>query len=438
MPHANATLTERGRLRLARRVVDEKWPLRRAAERFQVSVTTAKRWSQRYRMDGAAGMADRSSRPRTSPNRTPAPVERKVLHLRRSKRLGPVRIGWLLGLPASTCHAILRRHHSPRLADLDHSSRETIRRYEHVQPGDLIHVDVKKLGNIPDGGGHRSQGRHQGQLNRTATPGHINGINGAARLGYAYLHTAIDEHSRLAYTEILSDETKETATGFWRRAHAWFSAHGITISRVLTDNGACYISRLWHQTCAELGVAVKKTRPYRPQTNGKVERFHRTLADEWAYAKACTSENARRKALPRILHTYNYHRHHSAIGGPPASRVPNLAGQKTYRAQLTEHALAAHCLAVLQAAGATPADVVRSVVYVVSPDSAVLSAVWRHLQASPLAEAFSSASTLLGVAALGYDGQLVEVDLTAAVPPAAGGPDDETPTPRSGARPVTG
>jgi transposase InsO family protein len=329
MPHANAPLTERGRLRLARCVVDDKWPLRRAADRFQVSPTTAKRWADRYRTNGPAGMSDRSSRPHHSPNRTPRPVERRVLHLRRSKRLGPVRIGWRLGLAASTCHAILRRAGAVRLVHLDRATAEPIRRYEHRTPGDLIHVDVKKLGNIPDGGGHRTQGRHQGKLNRTATPGHTTGKNGAAQLGYACLHTALDDHSRLAYTEILADETKETAAGFWRRAHAWFTAQGITIARVLSDNGSCYKSRLWHDVCTELAVVVKKTRPYRPQTNGKVERFHRTLADEWAYAKAYTSENSRRKALPRFLHTYNHHRHHSAIGGPPADRVPNLSGQNT-------------------------------------------------------------------------------------------------------------
>ncbi len=329
MPHANAPLTERGRLRLARCVVDDGWPLRRAAERFQVSSTTAKRWADRYRVDGATAMNDRSSRPRHSPNRTPRPIERKVLHLRRSKRLGPVRIGWRLGLAASTCHAILRRASAQPLANLDRGTRQPIRRYEHPAPGDLIHVDIKKLGNIPDGGGWRTQGRAQGKLNRTATPGHATDKRGGARLGYSFLHTALDDHSRLAYTEILGDETKETAAGFWRRAYAWFAAQGITAVRVLSDNGSCYISRLWHDTCAQLGVTVKKTRPYRPQTNGKVERFHRTLADEWAYAKAYTSENARRRALPRFLHTYNHHRHHTAIGGPPASRVPNLSGQNT-------------------------------------------------------------------------------------------------------------
>ena len=329
MPHANAPLTELGRLRLARCVVDDGWPLRRAAERFQVSPVTAKRWADRYRIEGPAGMHDRSSRPHHSPNRTPRPIERKVLHLRRSKRLGPARIGWRLGLPASTCHAVLRRAGVARLAHLDRGTAEPIRRYEHPAPGDLVHVDVKKLGNIPDGGGHRTRGRAQGKLNRAATPGHQTDAYGGARLGYAFLHTALDDHSRLAYTEILADETKQTAAGFWRRAYAWFARQGITIARVLSDNGSCYKAGLWHKTCAELGVTVKKTRPYRPQTNGKVERFHRTLADEWAYAKPYTSENARRKALPAFLHTYNHHRHHSAIGGPPADRIPNLSGQNT-------------------------------------------------------------------------------------------------------------
>ena len=329
MPHANAPLTELGRLRLARCVVDNGWPLRRAADRFQVAVTTAKRWADRYRADGPAGMADRSSRPHRSPNRTPRPVERQVLHLRRTKRLGPARIGWRFGVPASTCHAILRRAGAVRLIHQDRATAEPIRRYEHAAPGDLIHVDVKKLGNIPDGGGWRTQGRARGKLNRTATAEHTTDAYGGARLGYAFLHTALDDHSRLAYTEILADETKETATAFWQRAHAWFARHGITIARVLSDNGSCYKSRLWTTTCAQLGVTVKKTRPYRPQTNGKVERFHRTLTEEWAYAKPYTSENARRRALPAFLHTYNHHRHHTAIGGPPASRVPNLSGQNT-------------------------------------------------------------------------------------------------------------
>ncbi len=329
MPHANAPLTERGRLRLARCVVDDGWPLRRAAERFQVSVNTAKRWADRYRTHGPAGMVDRSSRPLRSPTRTPAPLERKVLHLRVKKRWGPARIGARLALPASTCHTILTRAGVPRLADLDRGTRRPIRRYEHATPGALIHVDIKKLGNIPDGGGWRVHGRRIGMRNSYHHSSTHRRSNHQPALGYAYLHTAIDDHSRLAYTEILTDETRETAVGFFTRAHAWFTTHGITIQRVLTDNGSCYRSKLWRDTLTAAGISVKKTRPYRPQTNGKVERFHRTMTDEWAYAKAYSSETARRAALPTWLHHYNNHRYHTALAGPPASRVPNLSGQNS-------------------------------------------------------------------------------------------------------------
>ena len=327
MPHANAPLTERGRLRLARCVVDDGWPLRRAAERFQVSVNTASRWAGRYRAEGPAGMTDRSSRPHRSPAKTPRPIERKVLHLRVKKRWGPARISGRLGLPASTCHAILTRAGVARLAHLDRGTAQPIRRYEHPAPGDLVHVDVKKLGNIPDGGGWRVHGRAQGDRNRRAHTSLRR--NGGPVIGYAYLHTALDDHSRLAYTEILTDERKDTAAGFWRRANAWFNNHGITVRRVLTDNGACYRSHPWRDALAATAITHKRTRPFRPQTNGKVERFHRTLTDEWAYAKAYSSETARRAALPAWLHAYNNHRHHTALGGPPASRVPNLAGQNS-------------------------------------------------------------------------------------------------------------
>ena len=328
MPHRNAPLTELGRLRLARCIVDDGWPLRRAAERFQVSPTTAKRWADRYRESGEAGMADRPSRPHHSPRRTPAPIERKALHLRATRRWGPARIAGRLGLHASTAHKILRRAGVARLADLDRATRRPIRRYEHTAPGDLVHVDIKKLGNIPDRGGWRVHGRKIGNRHKVGHATDQRSRRGNKVIGYSYLHTAIDDHSRLAYTEILTDETTQTAVAFWQRAHAWFAAQGITIARVITDNGSCYRSRLWKDTLTTAGIKVKKTRPYRPQTNGKVERFHRTLADEWAYARAYPSETARRKALPHWLHMYNHHRAHTALGGrPPASRVPNLCGQ---------------------------------------------------------------------------------------------------------------
>ena len=325
MSHANATLTPRGRLLLARCVVVDRWPLRRAAERFGVSQTTAKRWADRFRQLGEAGMAGRSSRPRRSPRRTPTRIERRILGLRVTRRWGPARIAFHLKLAISTVGRVLRRYGAPPLSFTDPATGVRIRtsrpapvRYERDKPGELVHMDVKKLGRIPDGGGHRVHGRAAAQkIKKTAAP------------GYAYLHHAIDDHSRLAYSEILADEGKETVVAFWTRAVAWFADCGITVARVLTDNGSAYRSQLFAET---LGTAIKhkRTRPYRPQTNGKAERFNRTLLEEWAYAQPYTSEAERVAAYPEFLHRYNHHRGHTALGGqPPAARVTNLAGQYT-------------------------------------------------------------------------------------------------------------
>jgi transposase InsO family protein len=315
MSHANALLTPRGRLLLARCVVEQGWPLRRAADRFQVSATTAARWAGRYRQLGAAGMADRSSRPFRSPRRTPTRLERRIINVRVTRRWGPARIGFLLGLHPSTVHRVLSRYGLARLAWLDRPTGQVIRRYEHAAPGDLVHLDVKKLGRIPDGGGWRIHGRRLRPANHRG-------------LGYAFLHTALDDHSRLAYSELLADEGKDTAAAFWTRANAYFTACGITVRRVLTDNGNCYRSFAFRDALA--GITHKRTRPYRPQTNGKVERFHRTLADEWAYAVAYDSDAERAAAYPAWLHRYNHHRGHTALDGqPPASRVTNLSGQNS-------------------------------------------------------------------------------------------------------------
>ncbi|MGW5346480.1 IS481 family transposase [Streptomyces sp. NPDC004050] len=317
MPHRNAPLTETGRLRLARCVVEDGWPLRRAAERFQVSPTTAQRWADRYRASGQAGMSDRSSRPHHSPRRTPTRTERRIIKVRLTRRWGPARIAHLLHLVPSTVHRVLTRFGLARLAHLDQATGAVIRRYERDKPGELVHVDIKKLGNIPDGGGHKTLGRQAGRKNR-------------ANAGYSYIHTAVDDHSRLAYSEILADEKKETAAGFWQRAHAFFTDVGITVERVLTDNGSCYRSHAWRDGLAAAGITHKRTRPYRPQTNGKVERLNRTLLDEWAYARPYQSEQERRDAFPGWLHSYNHHRGHTALAGkPPASRIPNLTGQYT-------------------------------------------------------------------------------------------------------------
>jgi len=320
---------------LARCVVEGGWSPRQAAARFQVSPGTARRWAERYRQSGPAGMVDRSSRPVHSPRRTPTRTERRIIKVRVVRRWGPARIAFLLGLNPATVHRVLVRYRMPRLTDLDRATgqavravRERVHRYERSRPGELVHVDVKKLGNIPTGGGHRVIGRLQGELNRRASTGRRR--NRKPVIGYGFLHTALDDYSRLAYTEILPDERKETAVSFWTRAHAWFATAGITIERVLTDNGSCYRSHLWRDTLAEAGITHKRTRPFRPQTNGKVERYHRTLADEWAYARPYPSEAERRAALPDFLHTYNHHRPHTALHGqPPATRVPNLTGQNT-------------------------------------------------------------------------------------------------------------
>lgn len=330
MVHRNAPLSETGRLRLAVCVVEDGWSLRRAAERFQVSVPTAKRWADRYRSEGEAGMADRSSRPHFSPARTPTRTERRVIKVRVLRRWGPARIAYFLGLNPSTVHRVLRRYKLARLTHLDRATGRVVRRYEHDAPGDLIHIDIKKLGNIPDGGGHRVTGRRLGKRNRTRTPGKVLHRNGSSHVGSSFIHNAVDDHSRLAYCEILSDERKETAVGFWRRARIYFATNGITVKRVLTDNGSCYKSQLWRDALAETGVVHKRTRPYRPQTNGKVERLNRTMLEEWAYARPYRTEAERRAAFSDWLHTYNHHRGHTALGGqPPASRVTNLSGQYT-------------------------------------------------------------------------------------------------------------
>jgi transposase InsO family protein len=323
--HANATLTAAGRLRLAMLIVDKRWPYARAAERFSVSITTARRWAERYRESGKDAMVDRSSRPRHCPNQLPQRTERRIVKLRVTRRWGPARIAYHLGLNPSTVHKVLQRYRCPRLKWTDpatgvrvKTSRSDRHRYEHPAPGDLVHVDVKKLGRIPDGGGWRFRGHTAGRYNKTRKPA-----------GYAYLHHAVDDHSRLAYSEIHPDERKETAVAFWLRAHAYFTSCGITVTAVLTDNGNAYRSRLWAKTLGDQ-IKHRRTRPYRPQTNGKVERFNRTLLEELAYATEYRCEADRAAAYPTWLHHYNHHRGHTALNGQsPADRVPNLTGQNT-------------------------------------------------------------------------------------------------------------
>jgi transposase InsO family protein len=331
--HSNAALTPRARLRLGQLVVDHDWPVARAAERYDVSWKTAAKWAERYRDEGAAGMVDRSSAPHHQGGRTPTRVVRRIVSLRLRHRLGPVAIGDLLGMQASTVHAVLVRCRLNRLTHIDRVTGEPIRRYEHERPGDLIHVDVKKLGKVPDGGGWRYVGREQGLRNRSATSlrtGAPKSKYHQPLIGTCYLHTVIDDHSRVAYVEAHDDETKETATAVLRNAVAWFAARGVTVRRVLSDNGGAYRSYLWRDTCTELGITPKRTRPYRPQTNGKIERFHRTLVEGWAFKRFYPCEADRLAALSPWLHQYNHHRPHSAIGKvAPITRLDNLAGHHT-------------------------------------------------------------------------------------------------------------
>ncbi|WP_024285613.1 IS481 family transposase [Cellulomonas sp. KRMCY2] len=320
MTHANAPLTPTGRLRLAKVIVEDGWAVRRAAERFQCSPATASKWARRYR--AGQPLTDRSCRPRRSPSRCPRRTERRIVALRFTRRWGPHRIAYHLHVPRSTVGRVLARYQMPLLAHLDQATGLPVRkaaavRYEASAPGDLVHVDIKKLGRIPDGGGHRVLGRLAGKKN---SPGHGRGP------GYAFLHHAVDDHSRLAYSEILADERKETAAGFWSRANAFFAGIGVTVTAVMTDNGSCYRSRAFAAALGE-GVKHRRTRPYRPQTNGKVERFNRTLATEWAYAATYTSEAARAATYDAWLHHYNHHRPHTGIGGAvPSDRVHNLTG----------------------------------------------------------------------------------------------------------------
>ena len=338
MTHANTPLSELGRLRMARFHVESGSTIRATAERFQVSTTTVLRWTRRYRAVLESGrrptvtdMTDVSSRPHHSPARTRRRIERKVAHLRTKRRFGPVQIAGRVGIPASTVHRILVRQGLNRLDHMDRATGEVIRRYERPTPGDLVHIDVKKFGRVPAGGGWRIHGRGFTGSDRAARANAAaQARRGTGRTGYAFVHSALDDHSRLVYSEVHDDETTATVLEFWERAVTFFADHGITVREVLTDNGPAYRSRDWAATTAEQGIRHLRTRPYRPQTNGKIERFHRTLRDEWGYAKAYRSESARRAALTSWLHIYNHHRPHTALGGqPPATRVTNLPGQNS-------------------------------------------------------------------------------------------------------------
>ncbi|MFD6174352.1 IS481 family transposase [Streptomyces coeruleorubidus] len=316
MSHRNARLTIHGRRLLVERVRTGR-PVAHVAAEMGISRVTAHKWIRRWRSEGEPGLHDRPSRPRTTPH--PGSSGDASVPTAAGSKLGPARLGLILGLPVSTVHRILARHGLNRLAFLDRPTGQVIRRYERDRPGELIHVDVKKLGRIPDGGGHKVLGRQAGRTRRSS-------------MGFDCIHSAVDDHTRLAYSEIHSDEKAATCAAFLRRAAAFFTAAGIDhIERVLTDNAWPYRkSFAWQQALADLGATGKRTRIYRPQTNGKVERFNRTLLDEWAYQRPYTSNTERTAALADFLHTYNHHRCHTALGGhPPITRVNNAPGQYT-------------------------------------------------------------------------------------------------------------
>jgi transposase InsO family protein len=310
-----------GRQLLVERVLAGR-PVAHVVRELGVSRATGYKWIARYRAEGPAGLLDRSSRPHHSPQRTRRRVERQICSLRRARKLGPARIAGILELNPSTVHRVLARNQLNRLAWMDRPTGTVVRRYEMTRPGELVHVDIKKLGRIRPGGGWRAHGRGSAAWKHS-----VNEAMSGRRVGYAFVHSAIDAYSRLAYSEITADETGPTAAAFMTRAQAWFAEQGIHVERVLTDNGSCYISKPWRDQLAAAQITHSRTRPYRPQTNGKVERFNRTLLDEWAYVRLYTSDEARERALTRWLHTYNHHRAHTALGGqPPASRVNDLAG----------------------------------------------------------------------------------------------------------------
>lgn len=319
MSHANARLTFHGRCLLVERVRFDRRPVSHVAKEMGLSRQAAHRWVARFDAEGFDGLHDRSSRPHSTPTRTPASVEAGVLLARDELRAGRDRIATATGVPARTVSRILARHGRPPLAALDpvtgvviRASRATANRYERPAPGDLVHLDVKKLGRIPDGGGWRLHGRGVRPVS-------------ARRIGFDYVHAAVDDHSRLAYAEIHPDEKGITAAGFLARAAEFFAGHGIGIREVITDNAWAYRHSVdFRDTVTDLGAKQRFIKPHCPWQNGKVERFNRTLQTEWAYRQPFTSNDARAEALAPWLEHYNTERNHHGIGGhPPISRCPS-------------------------------------------------------------------------------------------------------------------
>ncbi len=319
--HRNAALSWSGRRRLVGRVVDQDWTLVAAAEAAGVSVRCARKWVGRYRLEGELGLADRSSAPRCVANRT-APERVEAIAKLRRLRFTAAEIAETLGMALSTVSGILTRSGMGRLGRL---GLEPAVRYERSRPGELVHVDVKKLGRIQGGAGWRVRGGHQ-HYNPTFTDrdGHRR-----TTVGYEYVHVAVDDYSRLAYAEVLPDEKATTAIGFLGRAVAFYQRHGISVERLLTDNGSAYRATVHALACRSLGIKHLRTRPYRPQTNGKAERFIRTLINGWAYGAIYRTSTERTQALDGWLWHYNHQRRHSALSHQPPITRTNLLGSYT-------------------------------------------------------------------------------------------------------------
>ena len=316
--HANAALSWSGRRLLAERVVVEGWTLTAAAGAAGVSRRCARKWVGRYREAGVAGLVDRSSAPLRVANRTRPERVAAILALRRL-RMTSAEIAETLAMPLSTVSVVLKRNGVGRLGRI---GLEQPRRYERSRPGELVHLDVKKLGRIKGGAGWRVTGpKHH--YNTTLTDG--SGIR-RNTVGYEYLHVAVDDYSRLAYAEVLLDEKASTAAAFLKRAVAYYQRHGITVERILTDNGSCYRGVVHAVACRRLGIRHLRTRPYRPQTNGKAERFIRTMLNGWAYAHIYRSSQERSRALDGWLWHYNHRRRHSALGHQAPIARTNLLG----------------------------------------------------------------------------------------------------------------
>jgi transposase InsO family protein len=311
MAHASARLTPRGRRLLVERVRSG-WTITKAAEAAGISRQTGSKWVGRFRREGEPGLVDRSSAAHRQPRAHPAAIVEQLCARRRELRVGPHVLAWESGLARSTIYAWLCRAGLGRLDRLE--PRPPVVRYERERPGELVHLDTKQLGRI-DGHGHRVTGDR-----------HVRNRG----IGWDRVHVAIDDHTRLAYAEELADESPLTTAAFLRRAWCFYAAHGITIERILTDNGGCYRSRDFAAACDELGIGHRFTRPYRPQTNGKAERMVRTLLGEWAYARPFADTAERVALLPAFLDFYNRRRPHWSLSGqPPISRTPvnNLAGK---------------------------------------------------------------------------------------------------------------